>query len=82
MENLIKGWVFSALGFVVFVATLLHYFGFLTFPKPTALDNDYACVISLIVSAACFSFPKTKIDDAISQAFVSVWGKFFPKKEA
>lgn len=82
MENLIKGWVFSAVGLAVFIATILHYFGFLTFPKPTALDNDYACVISLIVSAACFSFPKTKIDDAIGQAFALVWSKFFGKKDA
>lgn len=82
MENLIKGWVFSTIGLVVFIATLLHYFGYLVFPKPTALDNDYACIISLLISICCFSYPKTKIDEYLGQAIGSVWNKFFPKKDA
>jgi hypothetical protein len=79
MENLIKGWVLSALGFVVLILTLLHWMGYIALPNSSALDSNTDCLIALVVSGALFSFPKTKIDDLVSNAIQVFIDKFKSK---
>lgn len=80
MENIIKGWLLSAIGFVGIVVISLHALGVYEFPNPNVLNKAYEVAIGLIVCFALFLFPKTKIELVVEQLLGYVLNIF--KKKA
>ncbi len=80
MENLLKGWVLSLMGFIGIVAIAAHSTGFFVFPNPDILDNTYEAVIGLIVCFSLLLFPKTKIE-ALIESMMGVVVNIFTKKK-
>lgn len=65
MENLIKGWVLSGIGFIGMVAIILHFMGIFTFPNPDFISSRTEAIIGLVACFALFLFPKTTIENWI-----------------
>lgn len=53
-----------ALGILIMILTIVHFFGLFVFPNPDALDKDYQVVISFCVGLLLFSAPDFVINTA------------------
>ncbi len=80
-ENIIKGWVLSAIGLTGAVVIILHWTGLWVLPNPKALDTNTEAITGLLICGALFGLPKTKIDLWIEQALQFVIDKFTGKKQ-
>lgn len=76
MQNLIKGYITSILGLLGVIAIFLHGSGFFEFPNPDFLDKQSEITIALIVCAALFILPYSKIESIIESLMTWVIEKF------
>ncbi len=79
MENIIKGWLLSAIGLLGIVVTILHATGVYELPNPEILDSTWEVTIALIVCFSLFLLPKTKIEKAVESLFSTIVNLFKKK---
>lgn len=67
MNNIFKGYVTSALGFIIMICVMLHFFGIVVFPNPTSISKNSECIIAFLVGLALFLVPSTKIEEYLEK---------------
>ena len=75
-ENIIKGWLLSAIGLLGIVITMLHATGVYELPNPEILNSAWEVAIALVVCFSLFLLPKTKIEKAVESLFGVVVSMF------
>ncbi len=80
MENVIKGWFLTLIGFIGVIAIIAHASGFYVFPNPEFFNTKTEVSIGLLICFALVVFKKTKIETYIEE-FLKPIIDFIKKKE-
>jgi hypothetical protein len=67
MNNIYKGYVTSALGLIIMVCVLLHFFGIVVFPNPSSMSKNSECIIAFLVGLALFLVPAGKLEEILEK---------------